>query len=223
MKRESFASSLVRKGERAIRSARLSLEDGDADSAVNRSYYAMFNIARAALLSAGVAEGQLPRTHRGLIEAFRIHAVQAGRIDSGLASSLSRTEGLRLKADYTGTEIEEGVAQDVVEYAESFVRTVEREFGLESLLKEVSVESGQTEDRIDSRQINADAPDAASERLSPEEIRRKAVENWRREFYDKRSHERDVGQQSSNANENAQASSNSSLERDGGVDFDPED
>jgi hypothetical protein len=38
MKRDSFASSLVRKGERAIRSAQLSLRDGDPDNAVNRSY-----------------------------------------------------------------------------------------------------------------------------------------------------------------------------------------
>jgi uncharacterized protein (UPF0332 family) len=70
MKRDSFASSLVRKGERAIRSAHLSLRDGDPDNAVNRSYYAMFNVARAALLNAGVSEAELPRTHRGVIEAL---------------------------------------------------------------------------------------------------------------------------------------------------------
>jgi hypothetical protein len=32
--------------------ARLSLENEDPDSAVNRAYYAMFNISRAALLKA---------------------------------------------------------------------------------------------------------------------------------------------------------------------------
>ena len=47
----------------------------------------MFNVARAGLLSAGVPEGDLPRTHRGLIEAFRIHAVQTGRVDADMASS----------------------------------------------------------------------------------------------------------------------------------------
>jgi uncharacterized protein (UPF0332 family) len=75
MKRDSFASSLVRKGERAIRSAHLSLRDGDPDNAINRSYYAMFNVARAALLNAGVSEAELPRTHRGVIEAFRIRGL----------------------------------------------------------------------------------------------------------------------------------------------------
>jgi uncharacterized protein (UPF0332 family) len=128
-----FARHLVRKGERAIRSARLGLQDGDSDGAVNRAYYAMFNVARAALLSAGVAEDGLPRTHRGVIAAFGQHAVQSGRMSADLASTFNRTEALRLKADYTGEEIEADAAARVVERAEVFVRTVERVFGLEPL------------------------------------------------------------------------------------------
>jgi uncharacterized protein (UPF0332 family) len=114
-----------------MRSAVMSLKDGDPDSAVNRAYYAMFNIARAALLKAGVPEGDLPRTHRGVIEPFRNHAVQTGRVDPELASTLSRTESLRLKADYTGSEIEFAAAERVVSHAETFFRTVRQEFGLE--------------------------------------------------------------------------------------------
>ncbi|MGA2562297.1 MAG: HEPN domain-containing protein [Steroidobacteraceae bacterium] len=137
-----FARHLVRKGERAIRSARLGLQDGDSDGAVNRAYYAMFNVARAALLSAGVAEDGLPRTHRGVIAAFGQHAVQSGRMDADLASTFNRTEALRLKADYTGEEIDVEAAAQVVERAEVFVRTVERVFGLETLnvanIKQVS-------------------------------------------------------------------------------------
>src|SRR6266480_4298184 len=94
-----FARVLVRKSERALKSARLDLTDRDYDSAVNRSYYAMFDIARAALLRAGVAEDKLPRTHSGVIDAFRQHAVQSGQIDRELAADLSRTESHRIKAD----------------------------------------------------------------------------------------------------------------------------
>jgi uncharacterized protein (UPF0332 family) len=101
-----FARALVRKSARALKVARLALNAGDNDSAVSRSYYAMFDIARAALLRAGVTEDKLPRTHSGVIEAFRSHAVQSGQIDRQLATQLSRTESLRIKADYTGTEIE---------------------------------------------------------------------------------------------------------------------
>jgi uncharacterized protein (UPF0332 family) len=63
-----FARALVRKSERALKTARLALSSGDFDNAVNRSFYSMFDIARAALLEAGVAEDKLPRTHSGLID-----------------------------------------------------------------------------------------------------------------------------------------------------------
>jgi uncharacterized protein (UPF0332 family) len=91
----------------------------------------MFNAARAALLSAGVSEEELPRTHRGVSSTFGQYAVQSGRVDSDLASALSRTETLRLKADCTGIEIEAPAAAQVVASAETFVRTIEQVFGLE--------------------------------------------------------------------------------------------
>jgi len=92
----------------------------------------MFDIARAALLRAGVTEDKLPRTHNGVIEAFHSHAVRSGQIDRQLAAQLSRTESLRIKADYTGTEIELSEAKEVVQNAELFVQAVERVFSLES-------------------------------------------------------------------------------------------
>lgn len=63
MTRTPFILALVRKSDRAIHVSRLALDAGDNDSAVSRSYYAMFDIARAALLRAGLAEDKLPRTH----------------------------------------------------------------------------------------------------------------------------------------------------------------
>lgn len=60
-----FAYALMRKSERALKSARIDLQHADPDGAVNRAYYGMFNAARATLLAAGVSEGDLPRTHHG--------------------------------------------------------------------------------------------------------------------------------------------------------------
>ena len=57
------------KAARALASAR-ELQDRDPDGSVDTSYYAMFDIARAALLSAGVREDELPRTHSGVLSAF---------------------------------------------------------------------------------------------------------------------------------------------------------
>src|ERR1700676_2060322 len=100
-----LARDLRLKAERALATAR-ELQDHDPDGSVNRSYYAMFDIARAALLSAGVREDELPRTHSGLIGSFSKHAVLSGRIDQQLFAALGRAESLRLIADYTGTPLD---------------------------------------------------------------------------------------------------------------------
>ena len=96
-----LARNLRLKAERALVTAR-ELQERDPDGSVNRSYYALVDIARAALLSAGVREDELPRTHSGLIGSFSKHAVLSGRIDQKLFAALGRTESLRLIADYTG-------------------------------------------------------------------------------------------------------------------------
>lgn len=102
----SLVNALVRKSRRALRSARLDPGDGDTDGAVNRSYYAMANMAQAALLSSGVPEDKLPRTHSGLISAFGERAVKTGKVDPEFGRALSKTESLRLRADYTGVELD---------------------------------------------------------------------------------------------------------------------
>jgi uncharacterized protein (UPF0332 family) len=93
-----FARVLMRKSERALKSARLALKADDNDSAVNRSYYAMFDIARAALLKATVAEDKLPRTHNGVMRSILAARSSmrpdrsgiSGRIESdGIASNKS--------------------------------------------------------------------------------------------------------------------------------------
>jgi uncharacterized protein (UPF0332 family) len=90
----------------------------------------MFYIARAALLTAGVPEDTLPPTNQELIAAFRQYAVQTGQVDRKLAGVLSRTDTLRLQADYTETEVDAKSAAEAVEGAEEFVRTIERMFAL---------------------------------------------------------------------------------------------
>lgn len=88
----------------------------------------MFDIARAALLTVGIAEDDLPRTHRGVISAFSKHAVQSGRINQQLAGALGRTESLRLMADYMGTSLDAKAAFDTLVSAEKFVMAVETAF-----------------------------------------------------------------------------------------------
>jgi uncharacterized protein (UPF0332 family) len=143
----------------------------------------MFDIARAALLRAGVTEDKLPRTHNGVIEAFRSHAVQSGQIDPQLATQLSRTESLRIRADYTGSEIELSEAKEVVQNAEQFVQTVERVFSLAepSVAKEYENPSSKDDGKASEPPIAESEIERMSVKLEPislEEIRRQARENW---------------------------------------------
>ena len=132
----ALRDALVRKSRRALRSARLDLRDGDTDGAVNRSYYAMFNTAQAALLSSGVPEDKLPKTHSGLISAFGERAVKSGKVDPEFGRAIRKTESLRLQADYTGVEIDMAAAAKTLAGAERFVQSVEQAFGLQSISSE---------------------------------------------------------------------------------------
>jgi uncharacterized protein (UPF0332 family) len=144
----------------------------------------MFDIARAAVLRAGVAEDKLPRSHNGVIQVFRQHAVQSGLMDQQLAGELSRTESLRIKADYTDLEIEPKIASEVVEKAEHFVRTVERVFTLDesSLVTGYENDNPTHDDRVSETDgvSKIDKTDARLQPISLEDIRREARENWLR-------------------------------------------
>ena len=62
---------LMVKAQRALTSARTLLADGDNDGACNRAYYAMFDAARAALLTCkALVPPEVAKTHSGLISAF---------------------------------------------------------------------------------------------------------------------------------------------------------
>lgn len=88
---------LMAKADRALTSAKLLLDSGDVDGTRNRSYYAMFDAARAALLSIDApVPAEVARTHSGLIAAFSLHLVKTGRIAIEHGRSLNKVEDLRL-------------------------------------------------------------------------------------------------------------------------------
>ncbi len=210
MTMSSFELELIRKGDQALKSARI-LREHDFEGSVNRSYYAMFNFARVTLLSVGVPEHDLPRTHGGVIAAFSRHAVQSGRIDPGLAAALGRTETLRLRADYTGKPIDAKTATDTLALAEAFVATVRREFALQESATTRGLESKNPGrgDKISEPgnaavQLGSGYPPGqpfALEPFSLEEVRREARENWLRLRQQKREAALDAGQDLDHAQE----------------------
>jgi hypothetical protein len=136
---------------------------------------------------------------------------------------------LRLKADYTGSEIEFGAAEKVVTQAEKFVRTVEREFGLETHTKTVAEEKDASIGRVrdgDSTFSTASLGDSsapAARRLSPEDTRRKAREDWLKNYYHKNDSPDQAAPETDSSRKEAQKDvKQPQPEKDAGADYDPE-
>lgn len=117
---------LLVKADRALASAKLLLDSGDVDGACNRAYYAMFDAARAALLSIEApVPAEVARTHSGLIAAFSLHLVKSGRIAIEHGRSLNKVEDLRLIADYRGDPVSLENAAWALDQASSFLAAVQ--------------------------------------------------------------------------------------------------
>jgi len=117
---------LMTKANRALASAKLLLDSGDVDGACNRSYYAMFDAARAALLSISApVPAEIARTHSGLITAFSLHLVKPGLVAVEHGRSLNKVEDLRLIADYKGDPVTLENAAWALEQSEKFLAAVQ--------------------------------------------------------------------------------------------------
>ena len=117
---------LMTKACRALASAKLLLDSGDVDGACNRAYYAMFDGARAALLSINApVPAEIARTHSGLITAFSLHLVKSGHIAIEHGRSLNKVEDLRLIADYKGDPVTLENAAWALEQSEKFLAAVQ--------------------------------------------------------------------------------------------------
>ena len=96
----------------------------DANSVVNRAYYAMFYAARAALIHVGRSDRADAKSHSGIIAAFGEHLVLPGLIDASHGRSFGRVERDRLLADYLGEGIGDEAAASAFARATAFVTAV---------------------------------------------------------------------------------------------------
>lgn len=117
---------LMAKANRALASAKLLLDSGDVDGACNRACYAMFDAARAALLTTNApVPAEVARTHSGLIAAFSLHLVKPGKVAIEHGRSLNKVEDLRLIADYRGDPVTLENAAWALEQANNFLAAVQ--------------------------------------------------------------------------------------------------
>lgn len=113
------------KAHRAVESARLLLAAGDQDGACNRAYYAMFDAARAALLLDAPQSVAAIKTHSGLITAFSLQIVKAGKVPIELGKALNKVEDLRLMADYRNEVVDAEHVAWAVEQADHFIHAID--------------------------------------------------------------------------------------------------
>ena len=113
--------ALQEKSEQALSDAELLLENGSMEATVNRGYYAVFQIARAALLT----RGESPNTHSGVIRRFGYHFVRTGQVPDEVGDTLTTAQSMRGRADYDApADLDQEDAASLVEDARQFLEVI---------------------------------------------------------------------------------------------------
>jgi uncharacterized protein (UPF0332 family) len=93
--------ALLAKAQRYLKSADLLLQDGDYESCVSRTYYAMFYCSQAALLTKNMTFS----SHRSVIAAFGEHFIKTGVFPKQMGRELNRAFEKRQLGDYEFTSV----------------------------------------------------------------------------------------------------------------------
>ena len=110
--------SLVEKAKKYLRSAEMLLKEGDYESSVSRTYYAMFYCAQAVLLTKNLSFS----SHKGVISAFGEHFVKTGVFPKEMGRELNRAFEKRQLGDYEYTFVISKVeAEEMLKSGEKFV------------------------------------------------------------------------------------------------------
>ena len=113
--------SFVGKARKFIESSKVLLEINDYDSVVSRTYYAMFLITEALLLTKNLA----PKSHSGLISLFGEHFVKTNIFSKEMGRQLNRAYDKRLIGDYgTSIIINKNEAQGLLDIGQDFVENI---------------------------------------------------------------------------------------------------
>ena len=123
---KALASTRLRRARQHLKAARDLLVNEDFADSISRSYYAIFQAARALL-----ATEQLDsRKHSGVIALFNRHFVKAGKVDKQLGVVLKDARRSREMADYSDVaefarEDAEGQLQDAEMFVEVTTKLIE--------------------------------------------------------------------------------------------------
>ena len=106
-----------------LEDARIMLDKQRWKTTVSRSYYAMFNTAKAALVSID----NKAFTHQGVNIQFSKQFIKTGIFEKHLITAFSKMLDARLKADYEiGFKATEEDAKNAIKDAENFYSEIEK-------------------------------------------------------------------------------------------------
>ena len=121
---EEAVLALRKKAQAALSDAEVLLERGSPEATINRGYYAVFQAARAALLT----EGESPDTHSGVIRRFGYRFVRTGKVSDEVGSTLTTAQSMRGVADYEAfSDFGREEADELVGKARRFIEAVEEQ------------------------------------------------------------------------------------------------
>ena len=113
--------SLIQRARRYLKSAEILLLEGDYESSVSRTYYAMFYSAQAMLLTKNLSFS----SHKGVISAFGEHFVKTGIFPREMGRELNRAFEKRQIGDYEYTfVISEEEAEEILANGKEFVEKI---------------------------------------------------------------------------------------------------
>ena len=121
-KRRALSLRRLKRARDHLKSARDLLAADDFADSVSRSYYAVFQAARALL----AVEGLESRRHSGVVSLFNRHFVKPGRVEKQIGTVLKDAWRQRELADYSDVaEFTRDEAERLLRDAEVFVATIE--------------------------------------------------------------------------------------------------
>lgn len=123
-KNKNQIQALKEKAKQALSDAELLLENGSVEAAINRGYYAVFQAARAALLT----KDERPKTHAGTIQRFGYHFVRTEQVSEETSDILTTAQSMRGQADYEAfSHLTEEDAANLADDARRFIETIEEQ------------------------------------------------------------------------------------------------
>jgi uncharacterized protein (UPF0332 family) len=123
--------SLIKKANRYLKSAKLLLKDGDYESSVSRTYYAMFYSAQAMLLTKNLSFS----SHKSVISAFGKNFIKTGILPKDMGRELNRAFEKRQIGDYEYKfVILEEEAEKILENGKKFVEKIIKQLNKQKCL-----------------------------------------------------------------------------------------